>query len=145
MGLGEPDLPTPDFIRQAAVRVIQEERNGYTLQAGLPALRELVASSYLQLILAPEDVIITAGSQEALYLALMTLVQAGDEVLIPIRALSLIPRLPAWLEVHRLITVCPQRTISLWISKTSVGQLTRNQSCYLHESFEPDRACVFTR
>ena len=83
MGLGEPDLPTPDFIRQAAVRVIQEERNGYTLQAGLPALRELVASTYPQLILSPEDVVITAGSQEALYLALMTLVQAGDEVLIP--------------------------------------------------------------
>jgi len=83
MGLGEPDLPTPDFIRQAATRVIQQEQNGYTLQAGLPALRDLVASSYPQLNLAPDDVIITAGSQEALYLALMTLVQPGDEVLIP--------------------------------------------------------------
>ncbi len=83
MGLGEPDLPTPDFIRQAATRVIQQEQNGYTLQAGLPALCDLVASSYPQLNLSPDDVIITAGSQEALYLALMTLVQPGDEVLIP--------------------------------------------------------------
>jgi aspartate aminotransferase len=83
MGLGEPDLPTPDFIRQAAVRVIQQEQNGYTLQAGLPALRQLVVSSYPQLNLSADDAVITAGSQEALYLALMTLVQRGDEVLIP--------------------------------------------------------------
>jgi aspartate aminotransferase len=82
-GLGEPDLPTPEVIRRAAVRAIQEERNGYTLQAGLPALRELVAADYPHLNLAIDQVIITAGSQEAMYLALMTLVEAGDEVLIP--------------------------------------------------------------
>lgn len=82
-GLGEPDLPTPDVIRREAVRVIQEERNGYTLQAGLPALRECVASDYPHLKLSTDQVIITAGSQEAMYLALMTLVEAGDEVLIP--------------------------------------------------------------
>ena len=82
-GLGEPDLPTPEVIRREAVRVIQEERNGYTLQAGLPALRERVANDYPHLKLSNEQVIITAGSQEAMYLALMTLVQAGDEVLIP--------------------------------------------------------------
>lgn len=82
-GLGEPDLPTPDVIRRAAVRVIQEERNGYTLQAGLPALRERVAGDYPHLSLSTDRVIITAGSQEAMYLALMTLVEAGDEVLIP--------------------------------------------------------------
>ncbi|MBC8031728.1 MAG: aminotransferase class I/II-fold pyridoxal phosphate-dependent enzyme [Pyrinomonadaceae bacterium] len=82
-GLGEPDLPTPGVIRRAAVRAIQEERNGYTLQAGLPALRELVAGDYPHLNLSTDQVIITAGSQEAMYLALMTLVEAGDEVLIP--------------------------------------------------------------
>jgi aspartate/methionine/tyrosine aminotransferase len=82
-GLGEPDLPTPDVIRRAAVQAIQEERNGYTLQAGLPALRDLVAADYPHMNLATDQVIITAGSQEAMYLALMTLVEAGDEVLIP--------------------------------------------------------------
>lgn len=82
-GLGEPDLPTPEVIRREAVRVIQEERNGYTLQAGLPALRECVASDYPHLKLSTEQVIITAGSQEAMYLALMILVEPGDEVLIP--------------------------------------------------------------
>ena len=82
-GLGEPDLPTPDVIRKEAMRVIQEEQNGYTLQAGLPALRERVAGDYPHLNLSTDQVIITAGSQEAMYLALLTLVEAGDEVLIP--------------------------------------------------------------
>jgi len=82
-GLGEPDLPTPDVIRREAMRVIQEEQNGYTLQAGLPALRERVAQDYPHLNLSTDQLIITAGSQEAMYLALMTLVEAGDEVLIP--------------------------------------------------------------
>jgi aspartate aminotransferase len=82
-GLGEPDLPTPEVIRREAVRVIQEEKNGYTLQAGLPALRERVASDYPYLKLSTDQVIITAGSQEAMYLAVMTLVAPGDEVLIP--------------------------------------------------------------
>jgi aspartate aminotransferase len=83
LGLGEPDLPTPDVIRRAAVSVITEEQNGYTTHAGLPALRERIAAGYPRLGLTTDRVIITAGSQEALYLALMTLVDEGDEVLLP--------------------------------------------------------------
>jgi len=83
LGLGEPDLPTPDVIRRAAVRIIEEEQNGYTTHAGLPALREKIASDYAYLEGKPERVIVTAGSQEALYLALLTLVDEGDEVLLP--------------------------------------------------------------
>jgi len=83
LGLGEPDLATPDVIRRAAVRIINDEQNGYTSHAGLPALRERVAADYSQLDATPDKVIITAGSQEALYLALMTLVDEGDEVLLP--------------------------------------------------------------
>ncbi|HKG46696.1 MAG TPA: aminotransferase class I/II-fold pyridoxal phosphate-dependent enzyme [Pyrinomonadaceae bacterium] len=83
LGLGEPDLPTPDVIRKAAVKAIVEEQNGYTSHAGLPALREKVAADYAYLEGRPERVVITAGSQEALYLALLTLVDEGDEVLLP--------------------------------------------------------------
>lgn len=83
LGLGEPDLPTPDVIRRAAVKVIVEEQNGYTTHAGLLALREKVAASYPYLEGKPERVLITAGSQESMYLALMSLVDEGDEVLLP--------------------------------------------------------------
>jgi len=83
LGLGEPDLPTPDVIRQAAVRVITDQQNGYTSHAGLPELRKRVAGDYPYLDENSERVLITAGSQEALYLALLTLVDDGDEVLLP--------------------------------------------------------------
>ncbi|HJU94214.1 MAG TPA: aminotransferase class I/II-fold pyridoxal phosphate-dependent enzyme [Pyrinomonadaceae bacterium] len=83
LGLGEPDLPTPEVIRKAAVKAIIEEQNGYTAQAGLLSLREKVAAAYPYLESKPERVVITAGSQESMYLALMSLVGEGDEVLLP--------------------------------------------------------------
>jgi aspartate/methionine/tyrosine aminotransferase len=83
LGLGEPDLPTPDVIRRAAAKVILEEQNGYTTHAGLLSLRERVAAQYPYLERNPNRVVITAGSQESLYLALLALVEEGDEVLLP--------------------------------------------------------------
>ena len=83
LGLGEPDLPTPDVIRRAAVKAIVDEQNGYTTHAGLLALREKVAAEYSYLEQNPDRVVITAGSQESMYLALLTLVEEGDEVLLP--------------------------------------------------------------
>src|SRR2546423_13447631 len=83
LGLGEPDLPTPEVITREAIRVIQEERSGYTLQAGIPALREKIISDYPHMNLNLDEVIVTAGSQEALYLILRTLLQEGDEALLP--------------------------------------------------------------
>jgi aspartate/methionine/tyrosine aminotransferase len=82
-GLGEPDLPTPDCVKQEAIRVISDEMNGYTLQAGMPPLREKIISNYPYLKLSPDDVIVTVGSSEALFVALLTLCEEGDEVLAP--------------------------------------------------------------
>jgi aspartate aminotransferase len=83
LGLGEPDLPTPDVVRREGARVARAEQNGYTQHAGLPALRDRVAADYPHLALSLDNVVITAGSQEAMYLALMTLIDEGDEVLLP--------------------------------------------------------------
>ena len=83
LGLGEPDLPTPEVIRREAVRIIQDEQSGYTLQAGILPLRERIAGDYPHMKLSTDQVVVTAGSQEALYLILMTLVEPGDEVLMP--------------------------------------------------------------
>ena len=82
-GLGEPDLPTPDFLREEAARITVEEQNGYTSHPGLPALRELIASQYPHLNLPMTGVVVTCGSQEAMTDAFMCCVDAGDEVLLP--------------------------------------------------------------
>jgi len=82
-GLGEPDLPTPDFLRREAARVTVEEQNGYTSHPGLPALRKLIGEQYPHLGLGLTDVVVTCGSQEAMTAAFLSIVDAGDEVLIP--------------------------------------------------------------
>ncbi len=82
-GLGEPDLPTPQFIREEAARVTLEEQNGYTPHAGLPALRAKIAEQYPHLELTTNDVVVTVGSQEAMTAAFLTIVDEGDEVLLP--------------------------------------------------------------
>jgi aspartate aminotransferase len=82
-GLGEPDLPTPDFLREEAARITVEEQNGYTSHPGLPALRELIASQYPHLNLPMSGVVVTCGSQEAMTDAFMCCVDSGDQVLLP--------------------------------------------------------------
>lgn len=82
-GLGEPDLPTPDFLRLEAARITVEEQNGYTSHPGLPALRMLIAEQYPHLGLGLNDVVVTCGSQEAMTAAFLSIVDEGDEVLLP--------------------------------------------------------------
>ncbi|HEX5834728.1 MAG TPA: hypothetical protein VFY34_12790, partial [Pyrinomonadaceae bacterium] len=62
LGLGEPDLWTPQIIRQAAVATITEEQNGYTSHAGLPGLRRQIAAQYPYLEGNMDRVVVTAGS-----------------------------------------------------------------------------------
>lgn len=82
-GLGEPDLPTPEFLREEAARITVEEQNGYTSHPGLPALRTKIAEQYPHLNLPMTGVVVTCGSQEAMTDAFMCLIDEGDEVLLP--------------------------------------------------------------
>ena len=82
-GLGEPDIPTPQFLREAAARIATEEQNGYTSHPGIPALRDKIAEQYPHLDLKRTDVVVTCGSQEAMTAAFLCIVDAGDDVLLP--------------------------------------------------------------
>ena len=82
-GLGEPDLPTPQFLRDEAARISRDEQNGYTSHPGIPALRDLIAEQYPHLNLPRTGVVVTCGSQEAMADAFMCVVDEGDEVLLP--------------------------------------------------------------
>ena len=82
-GLGEPDLPTPQFLRDEAARVTLEEQNGYTSHPGIPALRQKIAEQYPHLDLKMTDVVVTVGSQEAMTAAFLSIIDEGDDVLLP--------------------------------------------------------------
>jgi aspartate/methionine/tyrosine aminotransferase len=86
-GAGEPDFPTPPHIVEAAIEACRVPRNHkYSPAAGLPELREAVAtktgrdSGYQ---VSPAQVLITNGGKHAVFNALATLVDPGDEVLLP--------------------------------------------------------------
>ncbi len=82
-GLGEPDLPTPEFLKKEAARIAVEEQNGYTSHPGIPALRAKIAEQYPHLNLPMTGVVVTCGSQEAMTDAFLCCIDEGDEVLLP--------------------------------------------------------------
>ncbi|MFN3948075.1 pyridoxal phosphate-dependent aminotransferase [Microbacterium sp.] len=84
---GEPDFATPSFIVDAAAEALRDPANyRYTPAAGLPVLREAIAAKTLRdsgLEVAPAQVIVTNGGKQAVYQAFQTVVNPGDEVLLP--------------------------------------------------------------
>ncbi len=86
LGIGEPDFVTPQPIVEAAVASLAAGKTGYTSNAGLLSLREAIAkhlaTSY-GLTVSPSQVLITVGVSEALQLAMLALLNPGDEILIP--------------------------------------------------------------
>jgi aspartate aminotransferase len=84
---GEPNFPTPEHIVEAAVVAARDPKNHrYTPAAGLPELREAVAEKTLRdsgLSVPASQVVITNGGKQAVYQAFATLLDPGDEVLVP--------------------------------------------------------------
>jgi len=86
-GAGEPDFPTPGYIVEAAQRACAEPRfHKYTPAAGLPELREAVAAKTARdsrYQVSASQVLITNGGKQAVFEAFATLLDPGDEVLLP--------------------------------------------------------------
>jgi len=86
-GAGEPDFPTPGYIVEAAQRACAEPRfHKYTPTPGLPELREAVAAKTARdsgYQVAASQVLITNGGKHAVYQTFATLIDPGDEVLLP--------------------------------------------------------------
>ncbi|HWJ85102.1 MAG TPA: pyridoxal phosphate-dependent aminotransferase [Cellulomonas sp.] len=86
-GAGEPDFPTPPYIVDAAVAAAQDPANHrYTPAAGLPALREAIATKTLRdsgYAVDPSSVLVTNGGKQAVFQAFAAVLDPGDEVLLP--------------------------------------------------------------
>jgi aspartate aminotransferase len=86
-GAGEPDFPTPDYIVEAAVAACrQPAMHRYTPAGGLPALKEAIVAKSARdsgLQASPANVLVTNGGKQAVYEAFATLLDPGDEVLLP--------------------------------------------------------------
>jgi aspartate aminotransferase len=86
LGLGQPDFDTPQHIKDAAIRAINEGFTAYTVNMGIPELREALSQKFRAengLEYSPGEIMITAGASEAIHIALQALCGKGDEVLVP--------------------------------------------------------------
>jgi aspartate aminotransferase len=85
-GAGEPDFDTPELIKEAAHQAIRDNFTRYTVNPGIPELRQAICDRYRAdygLAFEPSEVIVTHGGKHALFSLMMTLLDRGDEVVIP--------------------------------------------------------------
>ena len=86
-GAGEPDFPTPDYIVQAAIEAAAKPANHrYTPTPGLPELRDAIVAKTLRdsnYAITPDQVLVTNGGKQAVYQAFATIINPGDEVILP--------------------------------------------------------------
>lgn len=83
---GEPDMDTPDFIKQAAIKALEDGCTKYTPSAGIPALRQAIADKLKKdnhVEYDPSQIILSCGAKHACFNAIMAVVEEGDEVIIP--------------------------------------------------------------
>jgi len=86
LGVGEPDFKTPEHVRQAAIDSLKEGKTRYSSNAGMPELKEVI-SKYLDRRFGTyydpkNQVLCTIGASEAIDIALRTIIEPGDEVLV---------------------------------------------------------------
>jgi aspartate aminotransferase len=102
--VGEPDQPTPPAVAAAGIAAIERGQTRYAPAAGVPELRAAVATRYRHefgVTFAPEEVTITVGGKQALYLAAQALLGPGDEAIVPT------PAWPTFAEAVRLAAAQP--------------------------------------
>ncbi len=84
--VGEPDFATPSCIKEAAKRALKAGKTHYTHSLGIFELRETIAEHYQQkygVAISPENIIITAGTSPAMFLIFSSLLEPGDEIILP--------------------------------------------------------------
>jgi len=84
--VGEPDFATPEHVREAGMQAIADGATRYSPNAGIPMLREALAEKVARVNgyqVDPNQVIVSAGAVEAIYASLVTMLDPGDEILLP--------------------------------------------------------------
>ena len=99
LSLGEPDFDTPQHIKEAAKKAIDDNFSHYTPVAGYPDLREAVCTKLKRdngLDYKPENIVVSTGAKQSLANAILAIVDAGDEVIIPA---------PFWVTYSELVKI----------------------------------------
>ena len=105
MSVGEPDFDTPEHIKEAACRAIDENYTRYTPVPGYMSLRKAIADKLRNengLDFAPEQVIVSGGAKQALCNVILSCIDPGDEVIIPV---------PAWVSYVEMVKLAEGKSV----------------------------------
>ncbi|PYU87661.1 MAG: pyridoxal phosphate-dependent aminotransferase [Acidobacteria bacterium] len=85
-GPGEPDFPTPEHIKKAAIKAIEENKSKYTATGGIMPLREAICAWHKRELgssYEPKECVVSVGGKHSIFNVMSVLIQQGDEVVIP--------------------------------------------------------------
>ena len=120
-GAGEPDFPTPEFIKDAAVEAMKKGYTGYTAASGLPMLKKAVVKKFAEnygFEYTIEEVIICNGGKQVLFNGLSAILDSGDEVLIP---------KPYWVSYPELVKLAGGKPVFIETKAENKYKLTAEE------------------
>ena len=118
---GEPDFDTPQAIKEAAIKAINEGFTKYTAVEGIPELREAIANKLLRdnnLKYDPADIIVSNGAKQSLFNLTQVLIDEGDEVIIPS---------PYWVTYPELVKYAGGKPVIVETDESSGFKITPQQ------------------
>src|SRR3954468_270927 len=120
-GVGEPDFDTPQHIKDAAIKALNEGFTKYTAAAGIPELRQAIVDKFKRengLTYKPSQVIVSSGGKHSCYNVIIATCQEGDEVIIPA---------PYWLSYPEMVKLAGANPVILPTSDQTEFKVTPEQ------------------
>ncbi len=134
LSLGEPDFNTPDFIKEAAKKAIDDDYNSYTPVEGYLELREAVCRKFKRdnaITYTPNQVVVSTGAKQALANVAMVLLNPGDEAILPA---------PYWVSYEAIVKLCEAQPVSITTGIEQGFKMTPQQ---LERAITPKTKLVF--
>src|SRR6266705_1777939 len=120
-GAGEPDFDTPQHIKDAAIKALNEGFTKYTAAAGIPELRQAIADKHKRengLSYKPSQIIVSCGGKHSCYNVFMATCQEGDEVVIPA---------PYWLSYPEMVKLAGAKPVIVHTTDKTEFKITPEQ------------------
>jgi len=118
---GEPEMDTPDYIKNAAIQALQDGKTKYTPAAGIPELREAISEKFKtenNLDYDPRQISVNSGAKHSCMNAIMAMVEEGDEVIIPA---------PYWVSYPEMVRLAGGEPVIVETTEESGWKITPEQ------------------
>ncbi len=121
LSVGEPDFPTPENIKEAAKKAIDNNKTKYTVNTGLPELRKAIAEKLKRdnnLDYDINQIVVSSGAKQSLFNTILSILYVGDEMIIPA---------PYWVSYPHMVSVAQGESVILDTTEENGFKATARQ------------------